>query len=58
MSMPESTSVVAPINSSSCLMLVALAIGAAMPGRAMTKHFRGEFVEHIQHQTAKVAVSA
>ncbi len=38
--------------------ICALGDAAAMPVRAMIKHFRGEFVELIQHQTAKVAVSA
>ncbi|MBL0093903.1 MAG: NADH-quinone oxidoreductase subunit NuoF [Piscinibacter sp.] len=38
--------------------ICALGDAAAMPVRAMIKHFRGEFVQLIQHQTAKVAVSA
>ncbi len=38
--------------------ICALGDAAAMPVRAMIKHFRGEFVQLIEHQTAKVAVSA
>ena len=38
--------------------ICALGDAAAMPVRAMIKHFRGEFVQLIENQTAKVAVSA
>jgi NADH-quinone oxidoreductase subunit F len=38
--------------------ICALGDAAAMPVRAMIKHFRGEFVQLIEHQTTKVAVSA
>ena len=38
--------------------ICALGDAAAMPVRAMIKHFRGEFVQLIEHPTAKVAVSA
>jgi NADH-quinone oxidoreductase subunit F len=35
--------------------ICALGDAAAMPVRAMIKHFRGEFVHLIEHKTAKVA---
>ncbi len=38
--------------------ICALGDAAAMPVRAMIKHFRDEFVQLIEHQTTKVAVSA
>ena len=38
--------------------ICALGDAAAMPVRAMIKHFRDEFVHLIEHKTAKVAVSA
>ena len=34
--------------------ICALGDAAAMPVRAMIKHFRGEFVHHIEHKTCVV----
>ena len=38
--------------------ICALGDAAAMPVRAMIKHFRDEFIHLIEHKTRKVAVSA
>ena len=38
--------------------ICALGDAAAMPVRAMIKHFRSEFVHHIEHKTCVVAASA
>jgi NADH-quinone oxidoreductase subunit F len=38
--------------------ICALGDAAAMPVRAMIKHFRSEFVDLIEHKTAKVAAAA
>ena len=37
--------------------MCALGDAAAMPVRAMIKHFRSEFVYHVEHKTCQVAAS-
>ena len=38
--------------------ICALGDAAAMPVRAMIKHFRHEFVHHIEHKTCMVTATA
>jgi NADH-quinone oxidoreductase subunit F len=38
--------------------ICALGDAAAMPVRAMIKHFRDEFIHHIEHKTCAVKVHA
>ena len=38
--------------------ICALGDAAAMPVRGMIKHFRDEFVHHVEHKTCKVAQPA
>jgi NADH-quinone oxidoreductase subunit F len=38
--------------------ICALGDAAAMPVRAMIKHFRSEFVHHIEHKTCQVPAAA
>ena len=37
--------------------ICALGDAAAMPVRAMIKHFRSEFVHHVEHKTCQVPAS-